>query len=267
MPNKGLRFFGTDYNNNAFGGTAAASSRTSLEEFPFDGLSGTKWTSDGEDTDGNEVTLEMDYGFNRTIDSFFIYNSNIEDVEVQYWSGSAWVTCSDSIATIVRSADLLHTFVKLDAEVTTTKVRIVGSDTITPNEEKYVHTFLAFLEIGQFQYFPDFDPENEPEQNVFKTTDGRGFVIERGESFSAKITFKSHKLQVDINLAEELRTRKEPFYIWPCGGDVSIFSYTFYPYRFQDMIKVTIVGPSKAKLTKNYYKAGYNNVLSLIEVA
>lgn len=263
---KGLRFFGTDYNNKVFDGTITASSRDSLKEFAFDGLTGTRWTSDGEDTDGNEVTLEMDYGINRTIDSFFVYNTNIEDIEVQYWNGSAWVTASASIATIVKSADFKHLFVKLNAEVTTQKVRIAGGDTLTANEEKYLGMFFAFMELGQFEYFPGFKPNIDPEQNVFKTTDGRHFVIERGEAFSASIDFVSHVNQNDIDLVEDLLERKEPFYIWPNAGDESIFTYSFKPFRFQDIFKVTIIGNNSPEYTKNYYKAGYNNTVRIIEV-
>lgn len=68
---KGLRFFDTDYCENVFGGSATASSNIDLSSFAFDGLVGTRWTSDSEGTDGNSVYLEMDFGTNRTVDSFF----------------------------------------------------------------------------------------------------------------------------------------------------------------------------------------------------
>lgn len=263
---KGLRFFGTDFSENSFGGTATASSNIALALFAFDGLPGTKWTSSSEDTDGDDVYLEMDFGINRTVDSFFIYNTNIEDAEVQYYDGAAWVTCNSSIATITKSTDLYHVFVKLTSPVTTQKVRVAGGDTITPNQNKYVTLFHAFLQIGQLEYFPDFTPKFTPKQNVFSTMDARGFVIERGEAFSAKITFKSHVNQNDITLAEVLLALKEPFFIWPNGGDESIFRFSFRPYRFQDIYKVAITGENSPDFTKNFYRSGYNNALNLIEV-
>ncbi len=266
MSNKGLRFLGTDFNELQFGGSPSASSSIANSQFAFDGLLGTRWISSGEATDGNSVYLEMDYGFNRTIDSFYVLDSNIEDMEIQTWNGATWVTASASIATITKSADLMNMFVKLNTEVTVGKVRVVGADTITPNQEKYITLFHAFPEIGQFQYFPDFQPAITPKQNVFETTDGRGFVIERGESFSAKITMRSHVLQTDIDLAEELLQRKEPFYIWPNGGNDSIFRFSFRPFRFQDIYKVTVIGKSAPEFTKNFYKSGYNNVINIIEV-
>lgn len=265
MAKKGLRFFGTDYNSNVFGGTVTASTGTT-GSFAFDGLIGTRWLTSGEGTDGNSVSLEVAYGLSRTVDAFYVYNTNIEDIEIQYWNGSTWVTVDTSNATIAKSTDLKYVFAKLNAPVNTEKVRIIGDDTITANQEKYVTLFMAFAEIGQFEYFPDFRPSIEPEQNVFTTTDGRGFVIEKGEAFSAKLEFKSHVNQNDIDLIEQLLARKEPFFIWPNGGDSSIFRYSFRPYRFKDIFKVTIIGKNDPRYTKNYYKAGYNNSVSLIEV-
>lgn len=263
---KGLRFFGTDYCELGFYGTPDASSRSSFAQFAFDGLVGTKWTSDGEDTDGDDVYLEMDFGTNRTIDSFFVYNTNIEDIEVQYYDGAAWVTCNSTIATITKSADLAHLFVQLNSPVTTQKVRVAGGYTITADQEKYVTLFRAFLEIGQFEYFPEFTPKISNKQDVFSTMDARSFIIERGEAFSAKIQFKSHTNQNDITLAETLLDRKEPFFVWPNGGDESIFRFSFRPYRFQDIFKVSITGDNSPDFTKNYYKSGYNNTFNLIEV-
>lgn len=268
MANKGLRFFSTDYAEASLGGTTNSSSRTDFAEFAFDGLEGTKWTSENQNTDGEVAWVEMDFGIDRTIDSFFVYQTNIEDVEIQYYDDdiSSWVTCNDSIATIVQSGDTLNLFVILDNEITTQKIRVVGSDTITPDEEKYVTLLHAFQELGQFQYFPEFKPKYTPLQNVFQTSDGRGFVIERGEQFSAQLEFKSHINQNDIDLIEELIARKTPFFIWPNGGDEDIFKYSFKPYRFQDLIKVAIVGNSSPSFTRNYYRSGYNNTINLIEV-
>lgn len=266
MAKKGLRFFSTDFNELQFEGDADASSAAVNAGFAFDGLVGTRWISNGEDTDGNQVYLEMDYGFSRTIDAFFVYDTNIEDIEIQTWNGSSWVTASSGIATITKSSDLYHLFIKLNSEVTTQKVRIVGSNTIISNSEKYVTLFHAFKEIGQFEYFPEFEPKFNTKQNVFETTDSRSFVIEKGESFAAKIQMKSHVNQADIDLAENLLQRKEPFFIWPNGGDSTIFRFSFRPFRFQDFYKVTIIGDHSPSFTKNYYKAGYNNTFSLVEV-
>ena len=264
---KGLRFFGTDFNNVSFAGTITVSSADTLKEFAFDNLVGTKWTSSGEGTDGNGVSLEMDYGFNRTIDSFYIFNTNIDDIIIETWNGSSWDAVTASNATIIKNSDGAHVFAKLNTEVTVDKVRVIGDNTIVANQEKFVSLFFAFKEIGQYEFFPRYRPRFTPLQNVFKTDDGRGFVIERGESLSATLILRSHINQNDIDLTETLLTRKEPFWIWANAGDDSIFSFSFRPFRFQDIFKMTIIDRNDPEFTQNYYKAGYNNEIKLIEVA
>lgn len=263
---KGLRFFGTNYAELKFGGTITASSADTTKTFAFDGLPGTRWITNGEGTDGNAISLEMDFGFNRTIDCLYVYNTNISDIVLSYWNGSSYTAINSGNATIIKDSTHQYIFAKLNVSVDTQKIKITGSNTITANQEKYVTQFMAFSELGQFQYFPEFEPQIEHKQNVFETTDGRAVVIERGESFSAKISFKSHVNQDDITLVEALIVRREPFFIWPHGGDQDgIFRFSFRPFRFQDIIKVTIVGPSKPSFTKNYYRAGYNNVINIVE--
>jgi len=262
---KGIRFFGTDFNNIVFGGTVTASSG-STGEFAFDGLISTRWLTTTEGTDGNAVSLEMDYGLNRTIDSFYLFNTNIDDFVIAYWDGAMWVDVDGTNATITIDATGLYAFAKLTVAVTTQKVRVTGSNTITPNNQKYVTQFLGFSELGQLEYFPTPQPSIEPFQSVFKTTDGKAIVIDRGEAFKCKLDFKSHVNQNDINLVQTLLDRKESFYMWINGGDETIFSYTVKPYRFRDIYKVAIIGKNKPQLTKNYYKAGMNNSISVTEV-
>ena len=264
MPS-GLRFFGTNFAAFEFGGSITASSNVANEEFAFDGFLNTKWISSGEGTDGNQITLERDFGLERTIDAFYVYDHNINDIEVQYWDGAVWITATSANATIIKSADFKYLFVKLNNSVNTEKIRLSGEDTITANQEKAVTQFITFAEIGQFSYFPGFKPRFNPKQNIFTLTDGRGFVIERGEAFSASIEFKSHVNQLDINVADLLIARKTPFYIWPGGGNTSIFTFSFAPYRFKDIFKVALIGSRQPMLTKNYYKAGYNDKLTIIE--
>jgi len=263
---KGLRFFGTDYNNQAFGATVTVSSADTKKDFIFDGLIATRWISSGENTDGDAVSIEVDYGTNRTIDSLYIYNTNIDDIAYFYWNGSSYIELTATNATITKSADGAYIFVKFNASVATQKVNLTGSNTIVTNQEKSVTLFYSYLELGQFEYFPEFKPGNKAFQSNFRTTDGRKFIIERGGNFEATITFKSHVNQNDIDLFRTLLDRKENFYIWPCGGDVSIFKYSFAPFRFQDIYKVGIVGGNASSYTKGYYRAGLNDKIKIEEV-
>ena len=259
---KGLRFFATDFNNVAFSNTVTVSSRDANKNFMFDNSITTRWISSGENTNGDAISVEVDYGTNRTFDSFYVYNTNIDDIGIDYWNGATWV----SVTGLTKSSDSMYVFGHLSSSVTATKVRITGSNTITADQEKSITLFYTFLEIGQLEYFPDFTPKIINKQEIFEMTDARSFIIERGIRFEAMLKFKSHVNQNDIDLSTTLIERKEPFYIWPCGGDTSIFTYSFKPYRFKDIYKVAISGTETPMLTKNYYKAGYNDKYKLIEV-
>ena len=264
---KGLRFFGTDYNEASFDNEVTVSSADAKKDFMFDGIKATKWISDGSGTEGNAVSVIVDFETTRILDSFYIENTNIEDIELQYYDGADWTTLSGAVATVTKSADLANVFVKTASQISATQVKIVGTNTIVEDQEKSIVLFHAFLELGQLEYFPKFSPKRFKFQSKFKTTDGRNITIDRGESFEAVLEFKSHVNQNDIDLIEELVERKEPFFIWPCGGDVSIFTYSFYPYRFKDFFKVSIQDSDSPMFTKNYYKSGYNNKIKMVEAA
>lgn len=262
MSNKGIKFFGTNWNNLKFNPTITVSSRDNLKEFAIDGEKSTRWTTDGENTDGNAVSYSIDYGTNRTFDSFYIFNTNIDNIVIQYHNGATWVTITD----IMKDSTGYYVYGKLSAPVTAQQVRITGSNTIVANQEKYITLFLVFEEIGQFKYFPDFIPNFSINQSAHVLTDGKYFIIIKGETFSCLLDFSSHVNQDDIDLYTILVDRKQAFWIWVNAGDESIFKYKFKPYRFKDIYKVAIVGEYSPKMTNNYYKSGLNDRLKLVEV-
>jgi hypothetical protein len=263
MAAKGIKFFGTDWNANVFSPTITVSSRDNLKQFMFDGLKSTRWTSESEGTDGNAVSVEVDYGANRTFDSFYVWKTNIDDIEIDYWNGAAWINVSD----VTKDSTGYYVYAKLSAPVTATKVRITGSNTIVADQEKYVYLFWTFQEIGQFEYFPDVKAQIDSDQENFILENAKSFIIDKGEAFSCQLVFKSHVNQNDIDVYTELREWKLPFYIWVNGGDESIFSYKFEPYRFKDIYKVALVGKANPALTGNYYKSGLNDKITLTEVS
>ncbi|MHA1972975.1 MAG: hypothetical protein ACTSW1_08280 [Candidatus Hodarchaeales archaeon] len=78
--NKSLTFFGNTYD---------ASSGT--PEKAFQGKKNRYWQTFGEDTDGDEVYLECDFGINTAFNYFFIKGSNIADLGLVRWDGSKFI--------------------------------------------------------------------------------------------------------------------------------------------------------------------------------
>lgn len=266
----GIKFFGEDFNSSSyFNNVITVSSNDSNKGFALDNLNYTKWVSSGENTDGNQVTFEVDYSSytERGIDSFYLENTNISNAEFEYWNGSAWVLVEDGVnATVIKGVSDTYVYAKLNSPVTVTKVRVKGDSTFTADQEKEFYEFRTFLEIGEFETRPDIFPKFTAEEEIHTLSDARKFIFRIGKSFGARLDVKSLVRQNDIDLIEDLLLREVPMFIWICGGDVEQFSYSFKPYRFQDLYKVEIVGDEAPKVTRNYYKAGYNNVIYFVEV-
>jgi hypothetical protein len=264
---QGIKFFSENIAEQPRGGTVTVSSNDSLKWFSFDNLKDTRWISTGEGTDGNAVSMERDFGSAYTIDSIFVYNTNISDIAYDYWNGSSWVAINSGNATITKSSDNKYVSIKMNSSVTTERIRITGSNTITANQEKEIGLVLAFSEIGQLEYRPTPEVRYQLNQILHKIDSGGYFIIDKGESFLCNLNMVSHVNQNDIDICEELSTRKRPFFMWICGGDTSQFTYKFRPYRFQDIFKMGVVDSLNPNLTRNYYKAGYNNTIQMVELA
>lgn len=263
---QGIKFFDENFAEQAKGGTVTPSSGTSTQWFAFDGRKDTFWVTSGEGTDGDSVSLERDFQTSRTIDTLYIYNTNIDNIAYDYWNGASWTSITGSNATITKSSDGMYIHIKLNSATATEKIRITGSNTIVADEEKKVGLVIATSELGQLAYRPFLIPEIELNQIIHDLDDGRSFIIEKGENFKCELQFKSHVNQADIDLIESIISAKKPFHIWPCGGDVAQFRFLFRPYRFQDVFKMGITGKLTPFLTRNFYGAGYNNPVKMIEV-
>lgn len=269
MPS-GIKFFGENYNETVFvDNVITPSSNTANAEFAIDNLDFTKWVSSGEGTDGNQISFEIDYSAytNRTIDSFYLAQTNISDAEFEYWNGSSWVTVEDSVnAVVVKNDDNTYVYAKLSSPVTVTKVRVIGSNTITADEEKEFYGFKTFLELGEFEGRPVPSTRHIKDEEVHQLSDGRYFAFSLGDAFEYTFNFKSMR-QVDISLIESLIDAELPIHVWLCGSDTDQFRFSFKPFRFQDLKKMMIVGDQFPNLTQGYYQSAYNNKIKLIEVS
>lgn len=270
MPN-GIRFFEDDVMNFAKGGTITVSSNTTQKNNCFDNKRTTLWKSSGQGTDGDQVYVREVFSSARSIDAIYVYKSNIKDLSFEYYTGSGWadVVSGDSISggELIQSSDGLNSWYKFNSTQSLLGIGLKGSNTIVANQEKYVKLFLAFKNIGQLEFYPDFTPTYEPNQIDFKLEDGSHFIIEKGESFTGELSFKSHKSANDIAIASILMDYKRPYYVWINAGDEAQFDHLFKPYRFEDIFRVSNIGKYSPKLTKNYYRAGLNLKIKFEEVS
>ncbi|MFA6582671.1 MAG: hypothetical protein WCS77_00085 [Elusimicrobiaceae bacterium] len=263
----GTKFFDYNYALQAFGGAVIASSNDTKKWYAFDGNKRTRWITSGEATDGDAVSIERDFQTNRVVRCLFVYDTNISDIAFYYWNGTAYVEFQDGVnCEIIKSTDYKHIYVEAAANITTAKIKITGSATLTANQEKYIGLFHSFKLLGALAYPIALNPTRNLEQVKHKLDNAKYFIIDKGEAAEFSLKIKSHINQADIDLLEALKERKAEFYIWPNGADESQFTYSFAPYRFKDLYKVCLVDKFSPEYTGNYYRAGLNDTLKMVEV-
>lgn len=271
MASEGIKLFYDDYLNFAKGGTITASSNTTGRTNAFDNRRSTRWKSSDQATNGDTAYLRNEFTSAKEIDAIYAYNCNIEDVTFEFYNGTGWEDIVSGSPTsggsFKQSSDGKHTYFEFDDTQSLQGIGIKGDNTIVADQEKYVTLLLAFKSIGQFTYYPVFDPTYDPNQIDFKLEDGYHFILEKGENFRCSLQFKSHVYQPDIDIAQILMDLKLPFYMWVNAGNEDQFDYKFKPFRFEDIFRLGLKGKYSPRLTKNYYKSGLNLKLNFIEVS
>jgi len=257
----GIKFFGFNYCGSGYVPTVTVSSGTNTMSYPTDNLRYTRWSTIGENTDGDNVFWACDFGAPRTIDSSFVYQTNISNLQMVYGTGDTPVP--NCVTT--KSTDGMYYGFSYDS-IITDRIKYIGSTTITANQEKYINEVYAFAELGQFEYPVQLKAKNIKSQVDLKLEIGKHFVINKGNALEGQLVFKSHVNQNDIDLYTSLWERDSEFHMWPCGGDETQFAYKFWPYRFQDIFKVSIIKDITPTYTKNIYKTGLNDTLDIVEV-
>jgi len=257
----GIRFFGVNFVEEGFSNTLTSSSGTASVEYPTDNLRYTRWTSIAQGSDGISVFWNCVFSAPRTFNRLFINDTNISDISFQYGTGLT-VLPNEVIVKGTGNTDL---YIEFD-EVTTTQIRVLGSNTLTAHQDKYLGEVYAMASIGQFEYPVELKGEKFKNQVVQKLDNGKKFVIDKGTVFRGKLSFKSHINKNDIEIYTNILERDNEFHVWPNGGSEGQFTYRFFPYRFKDIFKVSIIKSTKPSYTKNLFHTGLNATLDIEEV-
>lgn len=264
---KGITFFDLNYALEIFKGTVTVSSNDLKKWLVFDNNKNTRWISSGEDTDGNAIEIERDFEVNRLVNSFFIYNTNISDIALEYYDGSWHSIIHETNATITKSENNKHIFILMDSNITISKIKITGSNTLIANNEKFIYKVFAFKKIGTLEYPISIANKQNVNEKIFTKEDSKGIVINRGNNWEFALSIKSHINQNDIDILKSLEYLEHTFHIWINSGNEPQFTYKFEPYRFQDIYQVSKIRGSRARLTNNMYWGGLNDTLILLEVS
>jgi len=255
------RVFGFNYCQQEYGGSVSVSSGSSTMWYATDNNKYTRWVTSGQAGSSQLASWTRGFGASRTIDCIYVFQTNIHNINFVYGTGDTPLPN----VTVMRCEDLSCAFFKFDP-VPTTQIKGMGTETITAGEEKYINEVYAMEQVGQFELPILFKGGIEKSQIDHKLESGKHFVINKGSSLHGKITFKSHISTADVDLYNTILSRDSEFHIWFNGGDEGQFKYLFYPYRFEDMFKVSILKGAQPSFRKNFYGSGLNSELEIVEV-
>jgi len=94
--------------------------------------------TDGANDNTTTVTETFDMGWERDVDTF-VLRSNLKEFNIQYWDGAAWQAFSPAVSYTVNAETFL--VINLAASVSTSKIKLTMTKTITADEEKKVYQF------------------------------------------------------------------------------------------------------------------------------
>jgi len=233
----------------------------------------TQWESIASDDTITE-TIIVTFKSSKTIDRIFLVDMNFKEFTVKYHNGAIFVDFTNVIGVNgALTANIAETIYDKDTayyefdSVTTGSIEITCLKTQVVDAQKFLTNFFATVELGTFTGFPRVQPTSTRNETKTKAL-SRRFVIQKTyETRAIKINFKTHPFQNDLDIAEALFDREEPFLVWPCGGreGTDFFRIEQDVWRLNDVLNMQILGKNKNDYEKGVYVLGFNKSLSMEE--
>lgn len=271
----GIKFFNPNLADSQTGADATASSGDSSADLILDRNNYTVWRSVGSNDTVSE-TLEITLDDTETFSRLFLIRHNFKEFTVKYWN-AAWVDFSNVVgvngvtSSVISETAFAYNSAYYEFDpVTTDKILITATKTQTPNEEKFLNSFVISTELGTLEGYPIIkDATKDKKLRKSILLNGRSFVAKSLEVMRFSIDFKNYPptLADDLDLAFTLFDRDNNFYTWLCGGrhNAQYFKYQLRGFRLEDLILTQTVNIFKDRYRKNIYNSMVNVRLQLEE--
>lgn len=219
------------------------------------------WQSIGS-SDSSPVTLTVDFGTARTIDTLILTLNNLKNFQLEYLNGSSvWTQI------FAETANTAETYYRKFTPVSTQQVRLTMNTTRTADAQKTVQDFIITQEIGQLVGYPPISFQNNTGNTLKKKMlNGKDKLVLSGFLRVFKLNFTDHVGTADRDLFNTLASLTEAFLLWPCGGDATQFAHGDIGYRLQDIYLVAVDNGYTHQFTQNLYRSGFSAPLTLSEV-
>lgn len=221
-----------------------------------------RWQSSGSD-DSDAITLTVDFGVARTIDTLILTVCNLKGFTLEYRDGlGIWIPA------VTETSNSDATYFNRFTPVSTTAVRLTMNTTFIADSEKTLRDFVITRQIGQLVGYPSPDLPFKPTTSKKKMLNQKEKILQNGIDRSIRLNFKDHMGNADRDLFDTLVGMTEEFLIWPCGGNAAQFVHNDRGWRLEDIVLVQIDPAGYThKFTKDLYFSGMNAGLTLVEVA
>jgi hypothetical protein len=246
------------YNNYLvdYANTITLSSGTN-SNYLYDFDRSTKWQSSGS----NDTTTEsiiVTFTSSQSISRLLFINENWKDYHVYYWNGSDYAdfasvykdattaVASSISATANTNTSLYYEF----TEVSTTKIKIEITKTLTTDAEKYLYELYIGKEIGTFTAdlasLPNSIKPVYSNTNAIYNKKSNGGIIkyERSNKFNAQFDIKELLNTADQTIINIMYDQGQ-FAILLCGS----IPYTQRGWRNQDLFNVIIDGNEQVEFS------------------
>lgn len=165
----------------------------------YDRKEKTKWTSSGENTDGNTATVSIVFDSPTAISNIILINHNFAAFMVSYNSASSSFTPDLSVTGYTFS----NTYLSVGT-TTVNSIEVHAWNTHTPNQEKFLGEIIVSIgPIVTLDTNPDYNGYQPLRRNIGLTRellDGGTVNLRNSEKFSAQISLNYINTQTFLDL-------------------------------------------------------------------
>ena len=225
------------------------------------------YESEGQDTDGDTVSLQQDFNSEQSLDTIAVLNSNFDDFTISIASGASFTDVT-SQATLTISQDGFSRLYKFDTAITFTEIKFEVDNTIVANEEKSCGVILGLTEIGSIERFSMIRPKGKVERKVIKLESGGVAVLNKGDPhWEFTINTDLVGVQNEIDVVEAIQNRSQDFFFWINDGYDGSEKVKQEPYRFEDFVRCAYTGNLDPMFYKNFLNFSANNKMQFKQTA
>ena len=264
-----IRFFGippSDYSNQNVSFTVsdplADSDGQDIVNFLRNRNLTSSWLTTGS-LDANETELLVDFIDSHALTSLFLVKHNLKSFKLEFFDGAALREFDNVTDNTKETTE--HVFPD-GANVVYIKLTIFG--TMIPDADKRITQFLASIQIGQLEGWPEISGMTHTTgMKVSTMLSGKSAISNSvgGTSFDLKV--KVEESQADVDLFESLYyMHKRGVMVYVGGGNDSQFRIRVKGYRLEDFYIMKPVKDYRADLYKSLYESGPKIDIKLREV-